>query len=173
MFNARLVRSLWRVMNQGELLLRAERHRALAQRVMDEPTKRGLLDLAERIIRSTFAVGPRRVRLSPGTRSEHWRQRDATVLPLKSGKGSTNVASPVFDYIPLLQRSVVQLRAQAEQYRRMATTARTADTQNSLLRLALRFDALANQREAARADPTLGDAPIFRGITASGGDAQP
>jgi hypothetical protein len=51
------------------------------------------------------------------------------------------------DYIPLSQRSTAQLRAQAEQYRRMAATARMANTENSLLKLAIRLDALADQRE--------------------------
>jgi len=50
-------------------------------------------------------------------------------------------------HIPLSLRSAAQLRAQAEQYRRMAATARMADTETSLLKLAIRFDALADQRE--------------------------
>jgi hypothetical protein len=50
------------------------------------------------------------------------------------------------DYIPLSQRSASQLRAEAEQYRRMAATA-AADSRNSLLRLAARIDAFADQRE--------------------------
>ena len=51
-------------------------------------------------------------------------------------------------HIPLSQRSAAQLRAQAEQYRHMAATARMADTEISLLKLAIRFDALADRREA-------------------------
>ena len=51
------------------------------------------------------------------------------------------------DYIPLSERPVATLRMQAEQYRRMAATARTAVTQGSLLKLADRIDALADQRE--------------------------
>lgn len=50
-------------------------------------------------------------------------------------------------HIALSQRSSAQLRAQADQYRRMAATARMADTEISLLKLAIRFDALADQRE--------------------------
>ena len=48
------------------------------------------------------------------------------------------------DYVPLSRRSSAQLRAEAQDYRRMAATART---ENSLLKLAIRFDALADQRE--------------------------
>jgi len=55
-------------------------------------------------------------------------------------------------HIPLSQRSAAQLRAQAEQYRRMAATARMADTEISLLKLAIRFDALADRREAEAGD---------------------
>jgi len=51
------------------------------------------------------------------------------------------------DYRPLSQRSSAQLRAEAQNYRRMAATAHTADTENSLLKLAIRFEALAEQRE--------------------------
>jgi hypothetical protein len=51
------------------------------------------------------------------------------------------------DYVPLSRRSSAQLRAEAQNYRRMAATARMADTENSLLKLAIRFDALAELRE--------------------------
>ena len=51
------------------------------------------------------------------------------------------------DYVPLSRRSSAQLRAEAQDYRRMAATARMADTENSLLKLAIRFDALAELRE--------------------------
>jgi len=51
-------------------------------------------------------------------------------------------------YIPLSQRSAAQLRAQAEEYRRMAATARTEDTMSSLLKLATWFGELADGREA-------------------------
>ena len=50
-------------------------------------------------------------------------------------------------YLPLSQRSVAQLRAQAAIFRCMATSARAAVVRNSLLRLAVRIDALADQRE--------------------------
>src|ERR1700761_8377361 len=51
------------------------------------------------------------------------------------------------EYIPLSQRSAAQLRAEAEQYRRMAATA-PADIRDSLLRLAARVEVLADRREA-------------------------
>jgi hypothetical protein len=50
-------------------------------------------------------------------------------------------------YTPLSRRPIAELRAEAEQYRRMAATASTADIENSLLKLAMRFDALADHRE--------------------------
>jgi hypothetical protein len=58
--------------------------------------------------------------------------------------------------IPLSHRSVAQLRAQAEEYRRMAAGARTPGVQASLWRLAQRIEALVEQREqeqAVSADP--------------------
>jgi hypothetical protein len=45
-------------------------------------------------------------------------------------------------------RAPGELRARAEEYRRMADTARTATVAESLRKLAGRFDALAGQREA-------------------------
>jgi hypothetical protein len=53
--------------------------------------------------------------------------------------------------IPLPHRSVAQLRAQAEEYRRMAASARTPGVQASLFRLAQRLDALVEQREQEQA----------------------
>jgi hypothetical protein len=50
------------------------------------------------------------------------------------------------DRVPLSQRSAAELHAQADGYRRMAETARTMQTFRSLLRLADRFDDLAEQR---------------------------
>ena len=47
----------------------------------------------------------------------------------------------------LSQRSVAQLRTQADAYRRMAGTARMVDAAAALLKIAERFDALADQRE--------------------------
>jgi len=63
----------------------------------------------------------------------------------KPGKppGTTNVA----DRVPLSERPIAELRAQAAEYRRMAATARHLETQGSLLKLADRMDALADQRE--------------------------
>src|ERR1700745_466166 len=51
------------------------------------------------------------------------------------------------EYIPLSQRSAAQLRAEAEQYRRMAATA-PADIRDSLLRLAARGEVLAGRGAA-------------------------
>ena len=59
------------------------------------------------------------------------------------------------EYIPLSQRSAAQLRAEAEQYRRMAATA-PADIRDSLLRLAARVEALADRREAGGGGSQLG-----------------
>ena len=51
------------------------------------------------------------------------------------------------DYVPLSMRPVAMLRMQAGEYRRMAATARMAETRNSLLKLADRIDTLADQRQ--------------------------
>lgn len=50
------------------------------------------------------------------------------------------------DYIPLAQRTADQLQTNADELRRMATTARTADVAKALLTLADRYAALADQR---------------------------
>jgi hypothetical protein len=50
-------------------------------------------------------------------------------------------------WVPLSQRSVAELRARAAEYRQCADTARTLLATNGLLKLAQRFDALADQRE--------------------------
>jgi hypothetical protein len=50
------------------------------------------------------------------------------------------------DYVPLAQRSADQLQTNADELRRMATTARTADVAKALLTLADRYAALAEQR---------------------------
>ena len=47
----------------------------------------------------------------------------------------------------LSQRSVAQLRTQADAYRRMAGAARMIDAAAALLKIADRFDALADQRD--------------------------
>ena len=57
------------------------------------------------------------------------------------------------EWIPVSQRSVTELRAQASEYRRMAEGARTMDAVTGLLRLADRFDALAEQRERLSLPP--------------------
>jgi hypothetical protein len=51
------------------------------------------------------------------------------------------------DFVPPSQRPITELRNRAAEYRRMAETARIKDTVASLLRLADRFDDLADQRE--------------------------
>jgi hypothetical protein len=48
---------------------------------------------------------------------------------------------------PLSQRSSAELRAQAAEYRRLAASARTIATAAALLKIADRYDALADQRE--------------------------
>jgi hypothetical protein len=58
------------------------------------------------------------------------------------------------EWLPPGLRSTPELRAQAVAYRGMAATARTTDVATALLRLADRFDALADQRrERAHAAP--------------------
>jgi adenylosuccinate lyase len=48
---------------------------------------------------------------------------------------------------PLAEQPVAELRARADDYRLMAMTARTEVVRASLLRLAARFDALADRKE--------------------------
>jgi hypothetical protein len=57
-------------------------------------------------------------------------------------------ASAVMDnvYVPLARRTADQLQAKADELRRMAATASTADVVNALLTLADRYAALAEQR---------------------------
>lgn len=50
-------------------------------------------------------------------------------------------------YRPLSERTPLELRVQAEEYRGMAATARTMEAKTSLESLAVRFDALAEERE--------------------------
>ena len=50
------------------------------------------------------------------------------------------------DRVPLSQHSAAELHAQADEYRRMAEGAHTKQAFTSLLRLADRFDDLAEQR---------------------------
>lgn len=49
--------------------------------------------------------------------------------------------------MPISKRTAAALRAQAEEYRYMARTARITETAESLRKLAARFDALAEERE--------------------------
>jgi hypothetical protein len=52
-----------------------------------------------------------------------------------------------FRWRPLAELSVAELRARAAECRRMAATATTVEARDSLLRLADRYDALADKRE--------------------------
>lgn len=56
-----------------------------------------------------------------------------------------------FMWRPLGGLSVAELRQRAEQYRSMAATARTTQALEGLLRLAERFEVLADQRERGEA----------------------
>lgn len=58
-------------------------------------------------------------------------------------------AAPGFSWRPLSARSAAELRTQADDYRRMAETARTPDVAAGLRRIADRFDAMADQRDQA------------------------
>jgi hypothetical protein len=57
------------------------------------------------------------------------------------------------DYVPLSQRPIAELRQRAAEYRRMADTARIEATVDSLLKLADRYDDLADQREGFGPSP--------------------
>ena len=59
-------------------------------------------------------------------------------------------AARAFTWRPLSDYPVPELRARAVEYRRMAATARTATVMESLKKLAVRFDALADRRERER-----------------------
>ena len=52
-------------------------------------------------------------------------------------------------YLPLAARNALDLRARADELRRMAGTARTSDVARSLRVLADRYDDLADQRQAS------------------------
>lgn len=65
-------------------------------------------------------------------------------------------------YVPLSRRSSQEIRVQAETYRRMAETARTLYARQALERVAARFLAFAERREAeerAAAGEQLAAAP--------------
>jgi hypothetical protein len=66
----------------------------------------------------------------------------------------------VEDGANLTQQSAAQLRTRAVAYRRMAETARMVDAVAGLLKIADRFDALADQRE--QGPPCT--APAQRGV---------
>jgi hypothetical protein len=51
-------------------------------------------------------------------------------------------------YVPLSQRSPEDIRTQGELYKAMAATARTPEAKRGLEALAVRFAAMADQREA-------------------------
>ena len=55
-------------------------------------------------------------------------------------------AARAFTWRPLADYPVPELRARAAEYRRMATSARTATVMESLKKLAVRFEALAERR---------------------------
>jgi hypothetical protein len=60
---------------------------------------------------------------------------------------SRSAESSHFTRRPLAEHPVAELRARADDYRLMAMTARTEVVRASLLRLAGRFDALADHKE--------------------------
>jgi hypothetical protein len=53
-------------------------------------------------------------------------------------------------WVPLSQRQSDELRAKADEMRRMAATARTPDVAKALLALAARYAALAEARQEGR-----------------------
>ena len=79
-------------------------------------------------------------------------------------------------WTPLSQRSSETLREQAAEYRRMAETARTIEAVTGLLRLAIRFEALAethqpghvpSRRHASTISPSISGSAIHAGSSAS------
>jgi hypothetical protein len=58
-----------------------------------------------------------------------------------------------FTWRPLSERSLAEVRARAEEFRRMAETARTQAVGDSLRKLAERLDALADRREREERGP--------------------
>lgn len=60
------------------------------------------------------------------------------------------------ELLPLSELSAEQIRARALEYRAMAETARMADTMRALLRLADRFERLADEQEAAESESGRG-----------------
>jgi hypothetical protein len=62
--------------------------------------------------------------------------------------GSPVNTEPARKYIPLTQRPYQEIRAEADKYREMAATARSATAKRGLEALAARFSALADRMEA-------------------------
>jgi hypothetical protein len=62
------------------------------------------------------------------------------------------LASKVLSNIPTSLRTVSELRTRADELRRMAQTARTAEVHAALVALAERFEALAVRRSAEHVD---------------------
>jgi hypothetical protein len=76
------------------------------------------------------------------------RGRQTTRVPLNYTSTYSANSWPAMHsvYIPLAQRTSDQLQASADELRRMAMTATTADVVRALLTLADRYAALANKR---------------------------
>ena len=74
--------------------------------------------------------------------------RQIAAMPFACVTGQAEEPIPVMDsnYIPLASRTADQLQANAEDLRRMATTASTDDVRRALLTLAERYAALAEKR---------------------------
>jgi hypothetical protein len=68
---------------------------------------------------------------------------------MTSGRRSPQSDPGAREWRPLSERSAAELRAQAEEYRRMAATASTEQVMRSLRDMADRFDRMADQREQA------------------------
>ena len=58
-----------------------------------------------------------------------------------------------FTWRPIRSLSLAELRARAAEYRQMASSARTSEATQGLLKLAQRFDTLADQLEAGKTSP--------------------
>lgn len=71
-----------------------------------------------------------------------------TVVTMQHGE-SLPALPRGFSWKPLTAYSAAELRDRAAHYRQMAVTASTAEVSDGLLKLALRFDALASQRDSA------------------------
>src|SRR5690242_6577488 len=78
------------------------------------------------------------------------KSRQTTRMPLNymSSISASSFPAAHSAYIPLAQRTSDQLQASADELRRMAATAATADVARSLLTLANRYAALADKRRS-------------------------